>query len=77
MTDSDEKLVSALRLSLKENERLRVQNAKLSGATREPVAIVAMSCRYPGGVTSPEELWQLVADGVDAVSDFPTDRGWD
>ncbi|MGY0055359.1 SDR family NAD(P)-dependent oxidoreductase [Streptomyces sp. LZ34] len=77
MTDSDEKLVNALRLSLKENERLRVQNAKLSGATREPVAIVAMSCRYPGGVTSPEDLWQLVADGVDAVSDFPTDRGWD
>ncbi|KOT31017.1 polyketide synthase [Streptomyces caelestis] len=43
----------------------------------EPIAIVAMSCRLPGGVTSPEELWRLLADRGDAVTGFPDGRGWD
>ncbi|MFE6175700.1 SDR family NAD(P)-dependent oxidoreductase [Streptomyces sp. NPDC056464] len=47
------------------------------GPEAEPIAIVAVGCRYPGGVSSPEDLWRLAADGVDATGDFPTDRGWD
>ncbi|WSM09416.1 SDR family NAD(P)-dependent oxidoreductase [Streptomyces sp. NBC_01716] len=76
MADTDQKLVAALRASLKESESLRARNRALQAASREPIAIVAMSCRFPGA-NSPDELWRLVADGTDAVSRFPADRGWD
>ncbi|MEU7137796.1 SDR family NAD(P)-dependent oxidoreductase, partial [Streptomyces sp. NPDC046261] len=47
------------------------------GFADEPIAIVGMACRMPGGVRSPEDLWQLLLEGQDAIGGFPTDRGWD
>ncbi|MBL1111554.1 SDR family NAD(P)-dependent oxidoreductase [Streptomyces sp. 110] len=77
MATSSERVVEALRASLRENDRLKLQNERLAAASREPIAIVGMSCRFPGGVQSPEQLWQLVVDGADVISGFPTNRGWD
>ncbi|RSS87924.1 beta-ketoacyl synthase N-terminal-like domain-containing protein, partial [Streptomyces sp. WAC05950] len=74
---TEQQVVEALRAALKENERLRAEQAHSAEREHEPIAIVGMACRYPGGVRSPQDLWRLTTDEVDAVGPFPTDRGWD
>ncbi|WP_198166867.1 beta-ketoacyl synthase N-terminal-like domain-containing protein, partial [Micromonospora rifamycinica] len=70
---TDEKLLQYLKRVTAELHTLRQRG---SGHADEPLAVVGMACRFPGGVASPEDLWRLVVDGVDALSDFPEDRGW-
>ncbi|MEV4467463.1 SDR family NAD(P)-dependent oxidoreductase [Micromonospora echinofusca] len=73
-----ESLVEYLRGELgdREEERPPVVAAVAARPSDEPIAIVGMACRYPGGVSSPDELWQLLIDGGEGISGFPTDRGW-
>ncbi|MFF3488526.1 type I polyketide synthase [Streptomyces sp. NPDC002701] len=74
--DGADRVQRALRALLAERDRLRQENDDLRAGRGEPVAVVAMACRYPGGVTTPEELWEVIRDGRDVVADFPQDRGW-
>ncbi|WP_323181852.1 beta-ketoacyl synthase N-terminal-like domain-containing protein [Streptomyces sp. NBC_01408] len=77
MDTTDDRVVHALRASIKETERLKQQHQQLVESLNEPIAIIGMACRLPGKVVSPEDLWQFVLDDGDAIGAFPDDRGWD
>ncbi|WP_455681709.1 type I polyketide synthase [Streptomyces tsukubensis] len=58
-------------------DQVQGQLRDMKEKNREPIAIVAMACRFPGNAASPEEFWRLLSEGNDAVSDLPVERGWD
>ncbi|WP_344331034.1 type I polyketide synthase, partial [Kitasatospora putterlickiae] len=72
----EEKLQKYLRRATAELQQLRGRLATEEARNREPIAIVGLGCRFPGGVRSPEDLWELMEAGADVVSPLPTDRGW-
>ncbi|OQD55174.1 polyketide synthase, partial [Streptomyces phaeoluteigriseus] len=73
---NEEKLLDYLKKVTADLQKTRRRVAELESGRNEPIAIVGMACRFPGA-ESPDDLWQLVMDETDAISEFPTDRGWD
>src|ERR1700722_1414697 len=74
---NEEKFLDYLKRAAADLRKVRRRVRELEARDSEPVAIIGMGCRFPGGADSPERFWELLAAGTDAISGLPGDRGWD
>ncbi|PSK80297.1 erythronolide synthase docking protein, partial [Murinocardiopsis flavida] len=74
---NEDKLRDYLKRATTDLRQTRARLREVEEAAAEPIAIVGIGCRYPGGVASPDDLWTLLTAETDAIGEFPTDRGWD
>ena len=74
---NENQILEALRTSLKDRDRLSQSLRAVEAARTEPIAVVSMGCRYPGGIASSEDLWDVVSNGRDVTGTLPSGRGWD
>ncbi|MDT0377683.1 SDR family NAD(P)-dependent oxidoreductase [Streptomyces sp. DSM 42041] len=76
-SDGEQKLLDYLKKVTGDLRQAHRRLRDLEAANNEPIAVIGMSCRFPGDVRTPEDLWELLADGGDGMGAFPVDRGWD